>query len=167
MSSNFFYYIFSYFKFISSRTSVKLDYSTVFFNLIKKCLKDLNELFLINSASSHLIIPFLYQDSISFKDRINNNLLCIDNEHDLEDSTNRDYYYQNCLVDLWLKLFTKNINEKFLLVKFLIELMPHNTELMKIFIYYGTKLNGTKETLHFAYNHLIINSIDDENIWIL
>jgi hypothetical protein len=130
-------------------------------------LKDLDESLLSNSASSHLIIPFFYQDSISSRDRISSELLSLDNEQDLENSCHHDYYYHNCLVDLWLRLFTRTINDKYLLVKFLIELMPLNTELIKIFINYGTKINGAKITLQLAYNHLILNSIDNENIWIL
>lgn len=110
---------------------------------------------------------------MSFKDKLNKSssssseLFSLESEKEPENASHRDYYYQNCLVDLWLKLFTRTLNDKYLLVKFLIELVPLNIDLIKLFINYGTKLNGAKITLQLVYNHLILNSIDHENIWIL
>lgn len=118
-------------------------------NLIRKCIKDLNE---SNDSTSLVIIPFLY-------DELKLNSLSLE--------TDSDYYYHNCLSDLWLKLFTRTLNDKYLLVKYLIELMPLNNDLIKLYINYGTKLNGPKSTLQYIYNNLILNSIDNENLWIL
>ena len=144
-------------------------------DLIKKCLKDLNKLLLLDSTHNHLIIPFFYnnnnnnlRDKLLSSSRSSNNYLETEFEFEFEfDTCYRDYYYHNCLIDLWIKLFTRSLSDKYLLVKYLIDLMPLNFDLIRLFINYGTKLNGTKVTLQLVYDHLIMNSIDNEYIWIL
>ncbi len=138
--------------------------------LIKKCLKDLNELLLLDPTHNHLIIPFFYNNN-NLRDKLSsssssNNYLETEFEFEL-DTCYRDYYYHNCLIDLWIKLFTRSLSDKYSLVKYLIDLMPLNLDLIRLFINYGTKLNGSKVTLQLVYDHLIVNSIDNEYIWIL
>lgn len=128
------------------------------FNLVKKCIKDLNQ----SVVDKNHLIPFYYLNLERKTDF--NKLEASENEFDLNDL---DYYYQNCLIDLWLKLFCKNLNEKYLFSKFLLELIPFNQDLIKLFVNYSLKLNGSKSTLQFVYNHLSMNSIDCDYLWIL
>ena len=78
-----------------------------------------------------------------------------------------DYYYHNCLVDVLLKLYGKNLNDKYLLAKYLLNLMPDSVELIKLLVNFSTKLNGIQKTLQILYDHLTVNSLDDEHLWIL
>ena len=79
-------------------------------DLMKKCLKDLNELLLLDSTTNHLIIPFFY-NSNNLRDKFSsstgssssNNYLETEFEFEF-DTYHRDYYYHNCLIDLWIKL---------------------------------------------------------------
>ena len=91
-------------------------------NLIRKCIKDLNE---SNDSTSLVIIPFLYDEL-----KLNSSSLRTDSDY---------YYFNNFLSDLWLKLFTRTLNDKYLLVKYLIELMPLNNDLIKLYINYFIK----------------------------
>ncbi len=78
------------------------------------------------------------------------------------------FYYQNCVVEVLLKLFAKTIGDKFALAKYLIEdLMPTNSNLIRVFVAYSIKLNGMHQTLQSLYDHLIINSIDNQRLWVL
>ncbi len=86
----------------------------------------------------------------------------------VDDELDRDYYYHNCLVNLLLKLFAqKSIDDKYALLKYLLELMPYNCELIKLITNTSTKLNGAKQTLQMLYDHLSINLITNEQLWIL
>lgn len=81
--------------------------------------------------------------------------------------SNCDYYYYNCLVDLWLRLYTRTAHEKCQLIRFLMELMPYNADTIRLYINYGTKALGVKATLQFVYDHLNLHSITSETLWIL
>lgn len=125
------------------------------FGLFKLCIKDLNE----SVVDKNHLMPFYYLSLEPNTDRID--LV------DELDSCDKDYYYHNCLIDLWLKLFSKNINEKYLLSKCILDLIPLNQDLIKLFVNYSIKLNGSKSTLQFVFNHLNVNSIDCDYLWIL
>ncbi len=78
------------------------------------------------------------------------------------------YYYNNCVVEVLLKVFAKNIGEKFALLKYLTEdLMPTNSNLIRMFAAYSVKLYGLHQTLQSLYDHLTINSIDNQHLWVL
>jgi hypothetical protein len=102
---------------------------------------------------------------------IKNNLI---NETELSafhlnnNNNNSFYYYHNCVIDVVLKLFAKTIYDKYALLKLLIEdYTPHNQDLVKIFIATSIKLNGLHSTLQYLYDHLTVNSIHDEHLWVL
>jgi hypothetical protein len=78
------------------------------------------------------------------------------------------FYYQNCVVDVLLRLFARNVGDKFALCKYLMEdLMPTNSNLIKMFVAYSTKFNGLHKTLQSVYDHLTVNAIDSPHLWVL
>ncbi len=141
--------MFRYFKYLST-----LNQISRVFGLFKLCIKDLNE----SVVDKNHLIPFYYLS-------LESNTAKVDLD-DL-DSCDKDYYYQNCLIDLWLKLFSKNISEKYLLCKCILDIIPLNRDLIKLLANYSIKLNGPKSTLQFVFNHLNVNSIDCDYLWIL
>lgn len=94
-----------------------------------------------------------------------------------------NYYYQNCIVEFVLRLFVSNqsrsttvpgnhqhhtiINERFNLVQLLLDLAPANLDLIKQFVAFSQKVNGLHKTVQLLYDHLYINCIDNEHLWIL
>lgn len=82
-------------------------------------------------------------------------------------------YYQNCIIEFVLRLFggshsrTGNFNERLSLVRLLLELAPTNGELVKQFTWLSHKVNGLQKTVQLLYDHLSINTIDNEHLWIL
>ena len=125
--------------------------------------------------ASSLRFSSYYSSRIDFNDDANDNsdelfeqAANISANLSFASSTEDFFYYQNCVVEILLKLFARTIYEKFALTKYLIEdLMPTNSDLIKMFVSYSNKLNGMHQTLQFLYDHLIVNSIDNEQLWIL
>lgn len=138
-----------------------------------------------------MIIPFNYLPINNLCIESNNFQTCLVSRNDSDfnnqyNSQTNYYYYHNSIVDTLIKLFSKTVNEKFALAKHLLNLMPNNTDLIKIVVYYSNKLsnnssgssltnisntsvstNNQQKTLQMFYDHLIINSIDSEQLWIL
>jgi len=86
-----------------------------------------------------------------------------------EDIENKEgcFYYLNCLIELWFKLFTKSLNDKYNLTRRLIQLVPHNLHLLRLLISFGCKINGAKHTLQLVHDHLQMHQVINENAWIL
>lgn len=122
------------------------------FKLIKKFVYDLDEVVVNNN----IIVPFNYLD---IRNANKNDKSSIDNQI--------DYYYHNCVIDILVKLYGRTLSDKFTLTSFLVGLMPKNVELIKMHVNYSIKLNGTQKTLQIFYDHLTVNSIDLEHLWIL
>lgn len=101
----------------------------------------------------------------------------IDNESDSRDdetNTSVNNYYQNCIIDVILRLFagsmtsdTNILNERLSMVMKLLELSSDNAELIKQFVWISNKINGLQKTVQKLYCHLSINLIGDEKLWIL
>lgn len=88
------------------------------------------------------------------------------------------YFYLNCIVEFLIKLFGgggsgrlrstgENVNDRLSLVRMLLELVPANAELVKQFVWLSQKANGLHKTVQLFYDHLSINNIDNEHLWIL
>ncbi len=75
-----------------------------------------------------------------------------------------DYFYHNCLINALFKLYAKNLSEKFLLAKHLSQLMPYNTDLIKMMVNFGKKIDGTAKTLQTLYDHLCVHSVENEHL---
>lgn len=135
-------------------------------------LEFLNHNSLNNSNRKALEMSSYYSNSNESNTNLNGNSVSslFNNEkssQSLANDSNVDYYYHNCVVDILLKLFTRTFSEKFTIVKFLIDLMPHNSELNKQFVWLSMKFNGLHKTVQAFYDHLSINLVDNEHLWIL
>ncbi len=185
---------YSYFKYLSTQDSVDLA-STL--TIIRQCIQSLNQLSSEKSRkTTDFFIPFFHylpaNEFSSFS-----NQTCYDNNFfktghltddsyytsntDFNDEENfkqpgegltkqestHDYYYYNCLVDLWLRLYTRNQAERCQLAKCLMDLMPHNLHVIRLFVNSGSKWQGIKATLQTLFDHLVQHAISNEQIWIL
>ena len=181
-----------YFKYVSSAGHEWPDRDAQVLRLIRKCVQDLDRAELSASTPTELIIPFYYLsgsrpttpgnqscgDSNFFKEglyesryyrgKIDSKEAAVEEvEAQQEPDSTRDYYYHNCLVDLWFKLYTRTPTEKHALAKLLAELMPHNMQLLKIYLSSCVKLQGAKAALQAVYDHLTLHSCANEALWIL
>ncbi len=78
-----------------------------------------------------------------------------------------DYYYCNCLVDLWLRLYTRSVAERCQLARCLMELMPYNLHVVRLFVSAGSKWQGAKATLQALFDHLVQHAVVNEEMWTL
>jgi hypothetical protein len=83
------------------------------------------------------------------------------------DSVERNYFYQNCIVDLLLRLYGRTVSNKYSICRLLVDMMPFNGEIIKLMVHFSSKINSLKQTLQTLYDHLSIHSIGDEHLWIL
>lgn len=152
--------------------------------LIEDCVHSMNEL---DSSTNELIVPFYYvfdNDSSVNRGCCDNNViknghvattdLYYSNNFDSRDenltanqTASKDYYYHNCLVDLWMKLYTRTALDRTLLAKYLMGKMPLNTSVIRLFVHNATKTRGVKVTLQTVYDHLTLNLVNNESVWIL
>lgn len=139
-------------------SSQKLKQTELIFKLIKKFVNDLNEVAIPNN---NIIVPFNYFWKNERKENKNSN------NNNNKNIDQLDFFYHNCLIDLLIKLFARTLSDKFLLTNHLVGLMPKNVDLVKLNVNYSMKLNGINKTLQIFYDHLSINSIDIEHLWIL
>ena len=84
----------------------------------------------------------------------------IELKHHLE----MDYFYHNCLADSLLKLYSRTLSEKFLLAKYLVNLMPYNCDLIMCLVNFSKKIHGVQKTLQFLYDHVCVHSIENEKL---
>lgn len=163
--------------------------------MIRKCFNDLNQISKLNQNALNPFNYLPNRFTLASRDRLSNNVFDIDSSsespyYSFDFETNvelvssstfisnntcsnspnnntTNFYYHNCIVDLLTRLFTRNQSEKFHLAKFLVDLMPSNSDLVKLFVSFSYKLNGLHKTLQMFYDHLSINSIDNEHLWVL
>ena len=79
------------------------------------------------------------------------------------DISNCQLVIVHCLIG-----YCRTNKEKFYFLKHMLNLMPANTELIKWFTNYLFKeKEKSKQPLQFLYDHLIINSIKNDSLWIM
>lgn len=170
-----------YFKFMSTIDPNVEAYSVKVLDLIKKCVHDLN------SQNQNFLIPFNYVSKESVLRNssptgdcdIENGLspgcpyYSISNAESplpIRASTNpliTNNFFYNCVVDYLLKTYSRSPLDKINLSKYLLDLTPVNTDLIKLYISFSYKLNGLHRTLQCFYDHLSMNAIDNEHTWLL
>jgi len=106
-----------------------------------------------------------YSSNCDSRDENSSSSTAVNNEHSA--SSTRDFYYHNCLVDLWMKMYTKTASERATFTKHLMIKMPLNVSVMRLFVHNATKSLGVKVTLQTMYDHLTLNLVNNESIWIL
>lgn len=177
-----------YFKYICSLSPSQPQAETIL-SLIKTCVHSMTR---SNWLSSDLLIPFYHLTPTAVSSPADhtcyaNNFIqngpaskqdlyypsntdCSDETPNNRESSNalcKDYYYVNCLVELWFRLYTRNVQEKWQLAKLLMQLMPHNLHVVRLYVGASVKCVGAKTTLQVVYDHLNLHSISNEDIWIL
>lgn len=146
--------------------------------VVRASLTDLNtQSTQVWRVSRNLIVPFDQIDSIDhsssgYKVNGSSTNRADWNEENFVDAASVtasfSYYYQNCLIDVILRLFATSVADKHALAKYILEhIMPLNSGLVKIVVAHGIKLNGLHKTLQYLYDHLCINNICDERLWVL
>ncbi len=136
-----------YFKFVA--LSVSKTVPNTVLCLIEKSIRSMRISRNDQRSYRRSLIPFYYKND----------------NHDFDE--NDHFYYENCLVELWLRLFTRTATDKCTLLKHVLELMPRNTSILKLLAQHSIKLHGAKHTLQLLYDHLSLYSIGDEYMWIL
>jgi len=64
-------------------------------------------------------------------------------------------------------MYTKTASERATFTKHLMIKMPLNVSVMRLFVHNATKSLGVKVTLQTMYDHLTLNLVNNESIWIL
>jgi hypothetical protein len=62
--------------------------------------------------------------------------------------------------------YCRTNKDKFYLLKYLLVIIPSNTELIKWFTNYLIKENAS-HALQLLYDHLVISSIKNDSLWIM
>jgi hypothetical protein len=138
------------------------NHAELIFRSIKRFVNDLNQ---VSEPTNNMMVPFSY---LSLEPNVKKNFNVANNADDNSIfSAQTDYYYHNCLADILVRLYGRNLSDKYALTSYMVALMPKNVELVKLFVNYGVKLNGTRKCLQTFYDHLTINSIDMEHLWLL
>lgn len=76
-------------------------------------------------------------------------------------------FFLNSVVDFLLRAFTRSQIEKNSLSKFLLELAPLNIDLIKLHVSISHKVNGLHKSVQHFYDHLSMNHIENEHLWLL
>lgn len=96
------------------------------------------------------------------------NSFTINNNDELNNETSDvDITFSQLIIVEYLLKYCRTNRDKYFLLKHLIALLPANFELFKWFTNYLFKESSAKYALQYLYDHLIINSITNDSLWIL
>jgi hypothetical protein len=77
-------------------------------------------------------------------------------------------YYQLVLIESVLKLYQTNNNDKYAFLKSLVQLLPYNCDLLKLFLnFVNVKKEFNSNIVQYLYDHLVVYSIQNDYLWIL
>ncbi|RNA38546.1 zinc finger C3H1 domain-containing [Brachionus plicatilis] len=165
-----------YFKFLSCLDANADGYSERVLGLVRKCAADL--------VASQALIPFnhvprdleLSRSSLagSFSiesghgpDWLHFSTLDSESHHPPPTNSLTNSFFLNSIVDFLLRAFTRSQIEKNSLSRFLLELAPLHLELIKLHVSISHKVNGLHKSVQHFYDHLSMNHIDNEHLWLL
>lgn len=153
------------------------QYSEKVLSLIRKCSNDLvgsQHLIPFNHlprdldlCSSGLVDGFLIESGLG-PDRLH---YSTDNSESCHQTKTTSLVptsiFFNSVVDFLLKVFTRSQIEKNSLSKFLLELAPFHIDLIKLHVSISHKVNGLHKSVQHFYDHLSMNHVDNEHLWLL
>ena len=152
------------------------DYSEKVLSLIQRCSSDLagsQNLIPFNHLSRDLDLSssgftdgFLIESGLS-PDRLSYSTNNSESSRHTKTSSLSASIFFNSVVDFLLRAFTRSQIEKNSLSKFLLELAPFHIDLIKLHVSISHKVNGLHKSVQHFYDHLSMNHVDNEHLWLL